>query len=199
MIQRVVDHSLDVSLLNRGYVLDGGARGFEFSRAIVKLGCKVIALDPGADITPPADSAITFHREALVARSNGMEIFCDGLGNFSHGSHLNRVFSYIESCGNQLVVPTTDLVKLSRQYNIQQWDLIKLDIEGAEYEILESLDRPVAAQLSVEFHTIGSGRKYPDFTPLLNHLKQWYDVVVFGETLLNGYPGYWDSLFIMKT
>jgi hypothetical protein len=133
-----------------------------------------------------------------VAHSNGTEYFSDGIGNHSYGSHLQRVFSFVEKEGNKIAVPTVDLAKLSKRHNIQLWDLIKLDIEGAEYEVLENLDHPIATQLSVEFHVAGPNRAYPDFELLLRHLGKWYTPVVFGETMYKGYSGYWDSLFIMR-
>ena len=192
MIIRACDHSYNPKLLSGGYVLDAGARGFGFSMAMVNKGCKVIALDPGSDVELPSDNRIVFYREALVAKSIGPEIFDDKVGDNQYGSHLRRIKG---GPGETVSVATVDLAQLSARHNIQTWDLIKLDVEGAEYEILKSIDHAIATQLTVEFHNWDEW----DLNGLVKHLNQWYRTVVFGKTLLGGQMGYWDALFIAKT
>ena len=38
------------------------------------------------------------------------------------------------------------------KYDIEQFELIKFDIEGSEYSILENLDWTISKQYSIEFH-----------------------------------------------
>ena len=191
MITCICEHSVRLDLPTRGYVLDGGCRGFHFSQAMVAQGFRVIALDPGPDIVPPNDPNIIFHREALVAKASGPEAFITDVGDNKYGSHLNRLKG---NAGNRVSVNTVDLAQLSARHGVHTWDIIKLDIESAEYEILYGFDRAVATQLTVEFH---NWENY-DFPKLLKHLNQWYDTVLFGKSSYYGRPGYWDSLFIAK-
>lgn len=52
--------------------------------------------------------------------------------------------------GNDIICHTLD--EFSRLVNINFWDLIKFDCEGEEYNIIMSLQKAPARQISIEFH-----------------------------------------------
>jgi hypothetical protein len=55
------------------------------------------------------------------------------------------------------------LHNLMKKYKIQQFDLIKMDIEGSEYDILMEIDRPISKQITIEFHDFRNlNPYYPD-------------------------------------
>jgi len=62
-------------------------------------------------------------------------------------------FAQAEAPG-QMEVPCTDLVSLMKQHQHKRIDLLKIDIEGSEYEVLDHLlkHRLPIRQIAVEFH-----------------------------------------------
>lgn len=91
-----------------------------------------------------------------------------------------------------------------REHEVDFWEVVKLDCEGAEYEILEEWPGPVARQITVEFHD-RLGRN-PEAEPeryyarLMERIGHWYDVILHRQTRppWGGLPTYWDSLFVLK-
>ena len=94
------------------------------------------------------------------------------------------------------------------KYGITKFELIKVDIEGAEYELLQSWDWSISKQFSVEFHDFRfMNPNYPN--------NELYYQSLFENKLINhkiskhelsdhpGFPmgygsNYWDSLFVEK-
>lgn len=105
-------------------------------------------------------------------------------------------------------VPTITLKKLMEKYSIEQFDLIKIDIEGGEYELLENIDWTISKQYSVEFHDFrGMNPFFPNdelyYDSLLAKMKQYCDVAQHEKTNHPGFPlgkgyNYWNSLFLLK-
>ena len=91
------------------------------------------------------------------------------------------------------------------KYNIKKFELIKFDIEGSEYSILENLDWGISKQFSVEFHDFRSMNPYyPNneiyYDKLLNKIKDDFNIITHTITHHPGGAGYnyWDSLFVEK-
>jgi hypothetical protein len=83
----------------------------------------------------------------------------------------------------------------------RHFDLVKLDIEGAEFDVLEHWPGPVATQLSIEFHDAFDKRFYDAayFERLFAGPLADYRVVQH-EAMREPYPdiGHWDSLLVLK-
>ena len=167
-------HSFCPDLLTAGgWVLDAGCRGFDFSSAMVNRGMRVISLDPAPDVNPPETiigPQLHFHRMALAALTG------------------ERHFSMLgENLGWRLAQEGTpiyaeDILTLIKRWRIVLFDLVKMDIEGAETEVLDNWPGPVARQISVEFHPVAS--------PVTRErLAPWYDLVMDTR---------YDSLWVLK-
>jgi hypothetical protein len=88
----------------------------------------------------------------------------------------------------------------SQRVGVHHWDLIKLDIEGEEYKILERATHPMATQVSVEFHEHTDKRIGRDkLDDLLNRLSQFYYINnrVWESRHGAGF-NYWDILLTSK-
>ena len=94
-----------------------------------------------------------------------------------------------------------------KAFDINFWDIVKLDCEGAEYEILLDWPGVISRQITVEFHehTGANSGGEATYKKIIEHLSQWYDVIqhVKGPMYQNGRLmckaiNYWDSLFVLK-
>jgi hypothetical protein len=94
------------------------------------------------------------------------------------------------------------------KYNIEKFELIKFDIEGSEYEILEKMDWSITKQISVEFHDFRNMNPFSPnneiyYTNLFSKIPTNYTIAQHQKTNHPGFPlgmglNYWDSLFIQK-
>jgi len=125
-----------------------------FEHALVeKFGSDVILLDPspaGVKTMSLAENKIPqFHFQplALAGRTGKLRLRppLDPGGD-----------SWFSTTGaeGQLEVPCTDLVSLMKENGHRHIDLLKLDIEGSEYEVIDHLlaQRLPIGQIAVEFH-----------------------------------------------
>ncbi len=96
-------------------------------------------------------------------------------------------------------VPVMTVSQLLADRAIDMFDLVKLDVEGAEYEVLASWPGPIARQISIEFHDHCRPRAQSVYDAVIEHLSQWYDVVRHerDERYCAG-PNYWDTLLALR-
>lgn len=205
-IQTFGEHSLDRDQIEAGgWIADVGCRRFDFSRAVVPLGCKVLALDPGT-IDDPQIDGVRFLNMALVADPN---LRTDELYEFGGGagSYLGHLGTQAKAKAIKKTVRCIDINALMQQFEIQRFEAVKLDCEGSEYEILLRWPGPIAKQLSVEFHDFHESKRPKPlermgeyYDAMLAHIGQWYDVVKHEQTSIRNIatPNYWDSLFVLK-
>lgn len=203
MIEVIDEHSVDFSLLAKGDpVLDVGARGFGFARECAKRGHFTFCMEPDPTVEFQPISGMAFLRKALVGRSK--------VGSLKYAMHGNGTANALTYTGSTfpddaeiVSVEAVDIVSLMQSLGIQQWGILKLDVEGAEYEILKELVGPVAKQISVEFHghtgaleRAGGEKVYDE---IRKHLGQWYELVQHEkEDRYCAGPNYWDSLWTIK-
>jgi hypothetical protein len=181
MIKDICEHSIMTSIIGtNSTVLDVGCRDFGFTNAMKALGCKVYSIDP--DILDG-----DYYRCAI---SNE-----DGLCGLVHTKDPQG--KYIKT-GNEIKKYTIE--SFGKMVGIDQWDVVKLDCEGEEYNILISLTSPPAKQLSIEFHEHTErkiGRDNIDM--ILKHLDNWYDrKVINWDTRHGAGYNYWDVLLVLK-
>lgn len=183
MLQLIAEHLVEIDVLpEKARILDIGCRGFEFVNYFRQRGHYVI----GVDIDTLIDGQY-FH--CAISDFDG---FC-GLtkSDDAQATKINKLGTGIECY---------TLKSFSEMVRIEFWDLVKLDVEGSEYEIIMTLETPPAKQLSVEFH-------------LHTHIYQQHEVdLMVGKLKGLGYSvdsheytedhgmgmNFWSSLFILK-
>lgn len=194
-------HTYAKRLLQRGgWALDVGCRGFLFSEEMGRCGLRVLALDPAPDVQDPRIPNVIFRRVALVgeriaSRRRTTRLFCDGDGDS---------FTLLGGTRSKAVrVCQQSLSTILRQHRIRYFDIVKLDCEGAEYDILGDWPGPVATQISVEFHDFRGMNPCADaeqyYKQMLPRLGRWYTICQHKRTQaewMSG-PHYIDSLFLV--
>lgn len=204
-IEQIDTHSVDVDLLKpEGYALDVGCRGFVFARAMAERGLYVLALDPDPDIKDPEESRVIFEAKALVNDAERTEAVY-ATWSTGEGNHL-CIDRPVPSYAEPKTVPCANLARFLEQYEIDFFEIVKLDCEGGEYDILLNWPGPISRQITVEFHDFAGFNPFPDpeeyHQKLLEHLGRWYNVIQhekFPHPLAPSHPiNYWDSLFVLR-
>lgn len=156
-IDRVRDHTFLKHYLNRtSKIVDLGMNKGEFARIMnSRHGCKVAGIEANpvlaaknADLT----GSITCKNAAIAAH--------DGSVRFSINKE-NSEASTIVPDDTQLsetvvVVPSISLSTFFHEIAVEHIDLLKIDVEGAELDIVETTPADIiqqCTQISVEFHT----------------------------------------------
>lgn len=141
-----------------GLVIDAGAHRCEFANAMAeKYGVSVISLEPNDAISPSyIHPRVTLMRAALAGQ-DGEAIFA-----VDDNPEASRI---IHSKGSEPVaghsVQTRSLASLLDEFDATRVELLKLDVEGAEYEALLGAPQELLArfkQISVEFHPFNARR-----------------------------------------
>lgn len=193
------EHSIDVSLLTPGgMVLDVGCRDFSFSRRMVARGCRVIAMDADPTVEDPKIEGVQFIRGALSDHV-GVDRFL-----MHKDPQARRLLRSGEQAQGELVpvrLTTLKVLMSALRANPFVWDVVKLDVEGAEYDILRAWQGPIAKQISVEFHEHVFSRQ-PDSTyeEIIARLASFgYEVARHERDRRHCCPeNFWDSLFILR-
>lgn len=152
-ITNICHHSfLQDPLSSSSFVIDCGVNHGEFSSAVSsRWGCTIHGLEPDPRLysTLPQLQNCTFHPNALFSTSGTMEL------NLGH-SKCSSLYYKENSSTDHILVKTISLPELCKANNIPKIDLLKLDIEGAEIEVLNQIDDSFytdkISQLTVEFH-----------------------------------------------
>lgn len=142
--------------LGRDSVVYGGGVGRDvtFERAVVEhFGCNVVLFDPsptGAETMALPENQISQFRFCPVGLSGKNETL-----RFAPPPDPKEGSWFTASAGAATIeVPCLDLATLMKQNGHERIDLLKIDIEGAEYDVLESIltHKLKVKQVLVEFH-----------------------------------------------
>lgn len=205
----ISEHTVDETKINKnGWCLDLGCINFSFAKELKKYCNNIICIDPNPNIDVsniPTD--IIFERIAILWDKSSVQsnyyIYNDTNGH----SLLNPSG---DCCSLQAVTTTvtTTINQLMEKYNITKFELIKFDIEGSEYQILEKIDWSISKQFSIEFHDFRKMNPYfPDnqkyYDLIFEKNKDKFNIVQHECTDHPGFPlgegrNYWDSLFVEK-
>jgi FkbM family methyltransferase len=167
-------HTYEPKLINiGGWSLDLGCNDFIISRHLLSLGLKVIGMDPIKNIGVPQDllnnKNFIYLQKACVGikhsdtktyyeynawGANSIYNTPEMLHRPENSGHANNPLK------DKYEVDLVTISELMETYSINQFELIKIDTEGAEYDILENLPYKCTKQLSVEFHD------FLDLTPI---------------------------------
>jgi len=102
-----------------------------------------------------------------------------------HSSSESAFSSFTEFTGPQphsqaLTVPSMTIDSIMEETHVDTVDLMKIDIEGAEFEAIQAFVGLAAVNVLVgEFHADLSGRTLPDFVALLDDFEVTTDGVAF--------------------
>lgn len=171
-IVNVCGHSFVKDLIkDPALVIDCGANYGEFSKWIASNCTAVIhGFEPDPRLFPhlPSLPETTFHQVAVSG--SGMPLLLN-LG-------MDRCSSayYREDEKQEFVdVPSVTIDSFCYRERISQVDLLKLDIEGAEIEILRNLPDGLLrqiGQMTVEFHDFLDARDIPGIKSVMRRLTQ---------------------------
>ncbi|KKW46523.1 MAG: Methyltransferase, FkbM family protein [Parcubacteria group bacterium GW2011_GWB1_56_8] len=189
----IAEHTVDIDLLKQGFVLDAGCRNFIFARELARLGCSVVAVDADPTVEYPSDFRGIFLNVALATESGERNFL---MHSNPEARHLVRdgIFSFPTT-----KVRTTTISNLMDFYSIESWDVVKLDIEGAEYDILQQWPGPIAKQISIEFHEHCGPRPKELYDSIFEHLSQWYKIAQHEKEARHcAGENWWDTLLIRK-
>lgn len=182
MVSEIFEHSVDLSLLpEKANILDIGCRGFQFTNYMRELGHKVTPVD----IEDFPDK--TYYRLAITGKDGRVGI------HRNNDPQATRVTK-----GDELLSMTIDT--FSNSVGIEVWHLIKMDVEGSEYEIIMNMKRPPAKQLSIEFHLHTGIYGQAEMMLMESKLRSLgYEFAQHKLTEQHGAgENYWDSLFLLK-
>jgi FkbM family methyltransferase len=138
-------HIIDMSLLKKGdWILDAGCRSYNLEYTLK--GFKYLCIDPDPEVI--GIEGVKFENTALMA-FDGVTPYCGwstGEGNYCYKTEAPWY------ANKDIIVNCATIKTLMDKYKIKQFGLAKIDIEGAEYDVLLSIDFPFAKQIAVEFH-----------------------------------------------
>lgn len=206
----IYEHSVEESLIQKGgFAIDFGCgTDFLFSKGIEKYGLKVISVDPNPKIVNIPENANIFYENCALVTKEDIQNVTMKLYNDADAATISMANSDILHSTSSTIVKTTTIENIMKKYSVDQFEILKLDIEGSEYEFLMSIDRPIAKQITVEFHDFRNINPYfPNnekyYELLFEKLGKWYRVAKHKLEEHKGMPqnlkyNYWDSLFILK-
>ena len=159
------DHGwvVDESLLNRESVIYsvGVGSNIDFDIELINsFGATVHAFDP----TPRSIEWVKnqqlpkhfiFHPFGLSAENGHMDFFPPAKASSTHFSPIDRY----GDTNNIVRAPVKDIDTIASELKHKEIDLLKMDIEGAEYEVIEALQKNRVAinQILIEFHHMYKG------------------------------------------
>lgn len=161
------------------WALDAGARGFVFAKQLADIGVKVIALEPDKTVTPERDHVnINFFHEALYHK-NCQAVYAEwstGEGNMVFEPEEYTTENYAHMLRSPVECRTIEYYM--QLFGIEMFELIKLDIEGAEFLIMEKYIKEkkiLTKQFSIEWHYFTGRNEHVKFNKDILQDKWWTD------------------------
>lgn len=203
----IAEHSIEEKIINKnGFILDLGCVNFGFSTKIKEYCDNVICVDPNPKIRKIPEGII-YERAAITHDSSKKNTDFYIYSDNQACSLLNLEKDWCRLLG-KIEVDLITIEDVMNKYKIKQFELIKFDIEGGEYEILKNIDWTISKQFSVEFHDFRfMNPEYPNnniyYDKLFNEMNKYCDIIQHEITDHEGFANglgrnYWDSLFVLK-
>ena len=196
-LETIAEHTIQTPEL--GPVLEIGCRNFDFAKAMAARGHTVHVFDPGRGIVPPKSDKIKFYSAALVPHDfKGVKTYVDhgnGTGNFLRafqGSDPSPCTTYDVDC--------VSIERVLTLTNVNHFGIIKMDCEGAEYDILANWPGPIADQVAVEFHQHCAPQGPEKYAEIMDRMKWWYTLAQHELSVRHclSTPNYWDSVWLLN-
>ena len=201
------EHTIEESIIDKnGWVLDLGCINFTFANSIKKYCNNIICVDPNPNIKIIPEG-IFYENKAITHLDNCLEQEFFIYNDINGYSLLNppKDWCILE---NKIIVDLIDIKSIMKKYKIEIFELIKIDIEGSEYKLLENIDWSISKQYSVEFHDFRFMNPYfPNnekfYSDIFEKMNIYCDIIQHEPTDHPGFPkgmgrNYWDSLFVNK-
>lgn len=202
----ISEHTFLPELIKKeGYVLDLGCVNFNFSLGLKEYCNNIISVDPNLTIKDVPEG-ISFEPKAIVSNDD-KEVNFFIYNDVSGYSLLNpsRDWCILQ---NIVKVEACNLQDIMTKYNVQQFELIKIDIEGGEYALLENIDWTISKQYTIEFHDFRFMNPYnPNneiyYGKIMEKMLNYCEIIQHENTDHPGFPpgmgrNYWDSVFVLK-
>lgn len=196
-LETIAEHTIQTPEL--GPVLEIGCRNFDFAKAMAARGHTVHVFDPGRNIVPPKSDKIIFHNAAVVPTGReGTKAYVDhgnGTGNF--------IQEYQSNMPHPCEVYDVRCISIERAASVLgtgRFGIIKLDCEGAEYDILAQWPGPICDQVTVEFHQHCAPKGHEKYTEIIAQMHKWYELKQHQTSVRHciSTPNYWDSLWVLN-
>lgn len=180
-----------------GLVFDIGCGEFRFAAAMLDAGARrVVAVDPSPVPCGVADNDRVIVRTlAVVGRPTRKSL--DTFIEFD-----DRKCSTLCAYGSADIPSRQRMSRLVQTITLWQLvvdhgypSIIKLDIEGAESEVLAYWPGPIADQVTIEFHDHTTG---VDNTMLPDAFLRWYHPIQHQRYRRRGRLSHWNSLFVLR-
>jgi FkbM family methyltransferase len=155
-------------------IIDAGAHRLEFSSDLVeRFDCSSIAIEPNPGLAlSPKNSKI---RLVTAALSDKLGRAAFEIRDNLESSSLAPEIGAGRLSGRKIDVDKITLSAIVREFGVDSIDLLKLDIEGAEYDVLFGLDEALSEkirQITVEFHPqISRDDEMHRYRDVLTHLS----------------------------
>lgn len=144
-------HFLNHGLNSQSVVLDLGAHLGEFSAEMIeRFGCRCLAVEanPKLAATIRSSSQLVAVKAAVAGRDGPIQFSVDD------NPEASRIGGNAKG-GNVVEVEGLTMKTLMSRHGFTRVDLLKIDIEGAEFALLDSLDDAflrTIPQITIEFH-----------------------------------------------
>lgn len=155
-IEFIHGHLVKISAINeKSFVVDLGANLGGFSYEMEKrFKCKILAVEANPDLFKRLKSTnnTTFYNCAISDKDGTVDLV---ISDNIEASSMFTTIASIWTSGNTVSVSGRKLSSLLDEKGITKVDLLKVDIEGAELMMIDSLsDSELSAfgQISIEFH-----------------------------------------------
>lgn len=146
------DYDLDQASL----VLDiGGFKGQWSSAIFSRYQCNIIIFEPIREFVQVIKDRF--------ARNDNIQVNCFGLGGYSRKEQIGICSdgsSIFRKCDINEEIEIVDIIEWINNHNINSIDLMKINIEGGEYELLERLMNGgligIIKNIQIQFHNISA-------------------------------------------
>jgi FkbM family methyltransferase len=163
LIDRVRGHTFLPNCLNRtGKVVDLGMNNGDFAKVMRdRYGCFVAGLEANP-LLAKATSKLSgiLCKNAAISASDGFVEFLI----IDEDPEASRIVARASRTDHTITVPSVSLSTFLREIDTEEVDLLKIDVEGAELDLIEEADPDDllrCAQITIEFHSF----IYPDQAP----------------------------------
>ena len=189
-------HTLSPSLHDAGrIVVDLGCNKGDFAAQVLgRIDCRYHALDANPAMVEAATKRLGIPVEHMAVSGTDGEIRFHLSGN-PEASSLYSSIAGDEDGANVIRVPSTSLRAWVIRNGIESVSVIKVDVEGAELDVIESWDgsAPRPVQWTIEFHDFIDASQRPRV------LRSIAKLVTLGYEFINSTaPDHIDCLFVDK-
>jgi FkbM family methyltransferase len=173
-------------------VLDLGANRGRFSQALIeRFGAQCFAIEPNPFLFRqlPADSRLQTMNVAVAARGGTLPFY------IADDSEASSLLEGVKSRATETVhVHVLTLSEVLNKFGLSRIDLMKIDVEGAEIGILESVPLELLAnvgQITCEFHDFCELTPIADVERVIHRLRKlgFFFIPIWRR-------GYGDTLFV---